>query len=188
MRTGKMILVAAASVLLLAACGGDSDETEPANAVPSPAETMAPADGMASDTIADVVAGDPQFSTLLTAVDEAGLVETLSGPGRFTVFAPTDDAFAALPDGTVETLLKPANRDQLASILTYHVLPTEVMAADVTAGEVTTVNGTPFTVSTDDGVELTDATGNRISVVQTDIQASNGVIHVIDGVLIPAEA
>jgi len=126
---------------------------------------------------------------LLTAVGEAGLAETLSGDGPFTVFAPTDDAFAALPQGTLGTLLKPANRDQLSAILTYHVVPAEVMAADVTSGEVTTVNGATFTVSTGGGsVVITDGQGNEATVTQTDIVASNGVIHVIDSVLLPPAA
>jgi uncharacterized surface protein with fasciclin (FAS1) repeats len=183
----RNVLVGIAAVLVLAGCSGDGDQAESASAS-APVESMAPANDTTSDTIADVVAKTPQFSTLLTAVEEAGLVETLSGPGPFTVFAPTDQAFGSLPDGTLQALLRPANRDQLASILTYHVVPAEVVATDVTAGDVTTVNGAAFTVSTDDGVALTDGAGNEISVVRTDIEASNGVIHVIDGVLLPTDA
>ena len=134
-----------------------------------------------------IAAGD--FTTLVTAVQAAGLEETLRGPGPFTVFAPTDDAFAALPAGTVDTLLADPTGD-LADILTYHVVDGAVMAADV-AGldgqDVATVNGATFTVEVGDdgGVSLTDAAGNTVTVVQTDIAASNGVIHVIDGVLLP---
>jgi uncharacterized surface protein with fasciclin (FAS1) repeats len=140
-----------------------------------------------AETITDIVAASPDFSTLLTAVQAAGLGETLAGEGPFTVFAPTDDAFDELPPETLETLLEPANKDQLAAILTYHVVPAEVMAADVQSGEVTTVNGEQFTVAVEDGgVEITDGQGNTATVTETDIDASNGVIHVIDSVLQPA--
>ena len=125
----------------------------------------------------------------MTAVQAAGLEETLRGEGPFTVFAPTDDAFAALPAGTLDTLLADPTGD-LADILTYHVVEGEVMAADV-AGldgqEVTTVNGATSRSrsATTAASTLTDAAGNTVTVVQTDIAASNGVIHVIDGVLLP---
>ena len=129
------------------------------------------------------------FKTLLTAATKAGLVDTLQGDGPFTVFAPTDDAFAALPEGTVETLLEDPTGD-LAAILTYHVVAGAVMAADVVGldgQDVATVNGATFTVNVaDDGsVTLTDAAGNDVTVVTTDIETSNGVIHVIDAVLMP---
>jgi uncharacterized surface protein with fasciclin (FAS1) repeats len=121
-------------------------------------------------------------------VQAAGLEETLRGEGPFTVFAPSDDAFAKLPAETLTALMADPTGD-LKGILTYHVLPSKVMAADVVgvAGtEVTTVNGATFTVNVDgDKVSLTDAAGNTVNVVQTDIEASNGVIHVIDGVLLP---
>ena len=142
-------------------------------------------DAATDETIVDVAASNPNFSTLVSAVEAAGLAETLAGEGPFTVFAPTNDTFAKLPAGTVESLLQPANKDQLTGILTYHVVPGEVMAADVTAGDVTTVNGAPFTVATDGGVVITDGQGGTANVVQTDIVASNGVIHVIDAVLLP---
>jgi uncharacterized surface protein with fasciclin (FAS1) repeats len=134
-----------------------------------------------------VAAGD--FGTLVTAVQAAGLEETLRGDGPYTVFAPTDDAFAALPAGTLDTLLADPDGD-LSGILTYHVVEGEVLAEDV-AGldgqQVTTVNGATFTVGVgDDGsVTLTDAAGNQAAVTQTDVTASNGVIHVINGVLLP---
>ena len=134
-----------------------------------------------------VAAGD--FETLVSAVQAAGLEETLRGDGPFTVFAPTDDAFAALPAGTLDDLLADPE-GALAPILTYHVVEGKVLAADV-AGldgqEVATVNGASFTVNVgDDGtVTLTDAAGNEVTVVTTDIETSNGVIHVIDGVLLP---
>ena len=128
------------------------------------------------------------FTTLLTAVKAAGLEETLQGEGPFTVFAPTDAAFAKLPAGTVETLLKDPKGD-LTQILTYHVVPGKVLAADVVkldGQKVTTVQGGDLTVGVDgDKVSLTDAAGNTVNVTATDIEASNGVIHVIDGVLMP---
>lgn len=124
-------------------------------------------------------AGD--FSTLLAAAEAAGLVETLKGDGPFTVFAPTDDAFAALPEGTVDTLLMPENRDQLTSILTYHVVPGKVMSGDLSDGMTAeTVQGSEVTIDTEGGVTVNDA-----NVVTADIEASNGVIHVIDGVIMP---
>jgi uncharacterized surface protein with fasciclin (FAS1) repeats len=156
----------------------------PATTIDSSAGTTAEATDIVDTAIA---AGD--FTTLVTAVQAAGLEETLRGPGPFTVFAPTDDAFAALPAGTVDTLLADPTGD-LADILTYHVVDGAVMAADV-AGldgqDVATVNGATFAVEVGDdgGVSLTDAAGNTVTVVQTDIAASNGVIHVIDGVLLP---
>ncbi len=139
--------------------------------------------------IVDTAVGAGSFATLVAAVQAAELEETLRGDGPFTVFAPTDDAFAALPAGTLDTLLADPTGD-LAGILTYHVVEGEVMAADVVdldGQEVTTVNGATFTVNVgDDGaVTLTDAAGNEVDVVQTDVDASNGVIHVIDGVLLP---
>jgi uncharacterized surface protein with fasciclin (FAS1) repeats len=123
-----------------------------------------------------------QFKTLAAALDAAGLVETLKGPGPFTVFAPTDAAFAKLPEGTVENLLKPENKDKLTAILTYHVVPGAVKAEQVTKlSEAKTVNGSMVKVSADAGkVMINDA-----SVVQPDIEASNGVIHVIDRVILP---
>jgi uncharacterized surface protein with fasciclin (FAS1) repeats len=131
--------------------------------------------------IVDIAAAAEDCSTLVAAVKAAGLVETLKGKGPFTVFAPTNAAFAALPAGTVEMLLKPENKDKLTAILTYHVIPAKVMAADVSAGEVATVQGGKVTIKVSDGkVTVDDA-----NVVKTDIVASNGVIHVIDKVIMP---
>ena len=125
------------------------------------------------------------FETLVTALQEAELVSTLQGEGPFTVFAPTDEAFAALPDGTLETLLQPENRDQLVNILTYHVVPGKVMAADVTGlGQANTVAGAPINIQVSDGNVMLMG-DNTAQVIQTDIEASNGVIHVIDTVLMP---
>lgn len=137
--------------------------------------------GMSKD-IVDTAAGAGQFETLVAAVKAAELVDTLKGEGPFTVFAPTDEAFAALPDGTVESLLEPENQQQLQAILTYHVVPGKVMAEDAMAADsATTVQGQDITITTENGsVMIDDAT-----VVQADIEASNGVIHVIDAVLMP---
>jgi uncharacterized surface protein with fasciclin (FAS1) repeats len=188
-RAPLVITAAAASVLLLAACGDDETTSSASDSPTADATAQADAPSASPETITEIVAGNPEFSTLLAAVQAAGLTETLSGQGPFTVFAPTDAAFAELPEGTLDTLLQPANQDQLASLLTYHVLPAEVMAANVQAGQVTTVNSAPFTVALDGGnVEISDGQGNQASVIKTDIDASNGVIHAIDAVLLPAQS
>ncbi|MET0527942.1 MAG: fasciclin domain-containing protein [Microvirga sp.] len=135
----------------------------------------------AADVVDTAVAAG-QFKTLAAALTEAGLVSTLKGSGPFTVFAPTDAAFAKLPAGTVENLLKPENKDKLTAILTYHVVPGRVMAADVVKlQQAKTVNGKTLKVSTKgSGVMI-----NEANVTQTDIAASNGVIHVVDTVILP---
>lgn len=130
--------------------------------------------------IVDTAAGNPDFETLVAAVQAAGLVETLKGEGPFTVFAPTDDAFAAL-GGTVDELLKPENKDKLAAVLTYHVVPGKVMSSDLTDDAmVATVQGQDVTIDLDNGPMVNDA-----SVTAADIETSNGVIHVIDKVIVP---
>lgn len=134
-----------------------------------------------SKDIVDTAMGAGDFNTLVAAVKAAGLVDTLKGDGPFTVFAPTDAAFAALPEGTVETLLKPENKDQLISILTYHVVPGKVMSSDLQDDMMaTTVQGGQIMIDLDKGVMINDA-----SVAAADIAASNGVIHVIDKVILP---
>jgi uncharacterized surface protein with fasciclin (FAS1) repeats len=131
--------------------------------------------------IVDTAVAAGSFETLVAAVQAAGLVETLKGEGPFTVFAPTDAAFAALPEGTVETLLLPENKDQLVSILTYHVVPGKVMSTDLMDDmEAETVQGSTVTIDLDTGVMVEGAT-----VTTADIEASNGVIHVIDTVMLP---
>jgi len=141
---------------------------------------------VASDIVALAVKTEA-LSTLVAAVQAADLVETLQGTGPFTVLAPTNDAFAALPAGTLDTLLLPENKDDLAAILTYHVIAGEVLAADLTNGQVvTTVNGGTLTVEiTDAGVFFVDANGGKAQVESADVNASNGVVHVIDAVLLP---
>ncbi len=133
--------------------------------------------------IVDVAAANADFSTLVAAVKAAGLVETLKGDGPFTVFAPTNEAFAALPAGTVEDLLKPENKEKLVKILTYHVMAGKVMAADVKAGEAATVQGDMATIKIEGETVMID----EAKVTKTDIAASNGVIHVIDKVIMPKE-
>ena len=129
------------------------------------------------------------LTTFRTAVAQAGLDETLNGSGPFTVFAPSDEAFNALPEGTLESLLEPGSRDELTRILTYHVIPRRVMSGDL-SGQMSaaSVQGQDLTVAaTDGGVTLTDAQGNTATVTTADIEAGNGVIHVIDSVLMPGE-
>jgi len=134
-----------------------------------------------SNTIVDVASSNKSFSILVTALKAAGLVETLSGKGPFTVFAPTDEAFKALPQGTLEMLLKPENKAVLVKVLTYHVVAGKVMAEDVKPGNVKTVEGSPFTVKVDGGIVMI----NAARLTQVDVPASNGVIHVLDKVIIP---
>ena len=128
-----------------------------------------------------VAAGAGNFTTLVAAVKAAGLVETLQGKGPFTVFAPTDEAFAKLPAGTVESLLKPENKAKLAGILTYHVVPGKVMAADVKTMKVKSVNGKELTIK----VEAGHVSVDQAKVIKTDVLAENGVIHVLDTVVLP---
>lgn len=144
--------------------------------------TAAMADGHGAKDIVDTAAANDQFSTLVAAVQAAGLVETLKGDGPFTVFAPTNDAFAKLPAGTVENLLKPENKDQLVAVLTYHVIPGKVMAADIAGKElsVATVQGSNVDIDAMKGVMIDGA-----NVTTADIEATNGVIHVIDAVILP---
>ncbi|MBR9786811.1 MAG: fasciclin domain-containing protein [Vibrionaceae bacterium] len=138
--------------------------------------------GMMKADIVDVAASNGSFNTLVAAVQAADLVETLKGEGPFTVFAPTDDAFAKLPEGTVDMLLMPENKDKLVSVLTYHVVPGKVMAADVVKlDKATTVQGQDVMIKTmGDKVMV-----NNANVTATDVKAKNGVIHVIDTVIMP---
>ncbi len=177
----RTVAAAIAAALVLAACSGATEEPaateEP---TPAPVETPAEEEAVELGTIVDVAVAAGDFTTLVAAVQAAGLVDTLSGTGPFTVFAPTDAAFAALPEGLVEKLLLPENLDVLVSILTYHVVSGTVLAADVAAGEVPTVQGETITVTTEGGVKV-----NGANVVAVDVLASNGVIHVIDAVILP---
>ncbi|KPD10557.1 fasciclin domain-containing protein [Phaeobacter sp. 11ANDIMAR09] len=142
-----------------------------------------------ANTIVEIAAGDDRFSTLVAAVTAAGLAETLSGPGPFTVYAPVNDAFAALPDGTVETLLKPENKGQLTDVLLYHVDDRKLTADMIPAGSnyfkpILASERLCITAGAD-GVKIADGTGQMANVIIADIQADNGVIHVVDKVLLP---
>ena len=178
----KLLLPIAAFALMGVACTG---ETAPATPAPAPvAEAPAAPAPVETKDIVDTAVGAGQFTKLVAAVQAAGLVETLKGPGPFTVFAPTDAAFAALPAGTVEDLLKPENKAKLTAILTYHVLPAEVMSSAIgaTVTDVATVEGKTVKV---DGSTAGKVMVNDATVVTADVDASNGVIHVIDKVLLP---
>ncbi len=174
--------------LALVAFVGCGDSEAPAE------DDMMEEDGaMMDDTMASdsplMVAEGAGLTTFRAAVAHAGLDETLSGEGPFTIFAPSDEAFQALPEGTLESLMEEGNRDMLVKILTYHVLPTSAMSGDV-SGEMAlaSVQGQELTVMAADGsVMITDAMGNTATVTSADMATSNGVIHVIDSVLMPAE-
>ncbi|WRH68423.1 MAG: fasciclin domain-containing protein [Planktothrix sp. GU0601_MAG3] len=135
-----------------------------------------------SESIVQIAAANPSFSTFTKAVEAAGLTETLSAPGAYTVFAPTDEAFAALPAGTLEELMKPENKEKLAKILKYHVLENKVASAEIQPGEVVTVEGEPVNLEVAEGKVKV----NGAEVIQADINANNGVIHVIKVVILPA--
>lgn len=186
-------LLTATSVMV--ACGS---EPKTADVTPQLVEVTAPEvtmpDVAAEPTIVGLAVATPDLSTLVAAVTAAELVDTLNGDGPFTVFAPTNSAFAKLPAGTVESLVLPENKSTLTSILTYHVIAGDIMAEDLVDAildadgtfVVPTVNGTMLNASIVDGVVvLTDATGATAKVVGTDIEASNGLVHVIDTVLMP---
>ncbi len=166
------LIVATTAIIALAGCSTMKDKM-------SKAKMM---DAAPAADIVDTAVAAGSFNTLVAAVQAAGLVDTLKGEGPFTVFAPTDEAFAALPAGTVESLLEPANKDKLAAILTYHVIPGKVMSGDIAGKtmDATTVNGQTIAINATDGVMINNAT-----VTSADIDTSNGVIHVIDTVLLP---
>lgn len=173
------LAVAVFASAFVVSCSAPKEETaeETMEVVEEPAPVVE-----APKTVVDIAVGSADHTTLVTAVTAAGLVETLSGAGPFTIFAPTNAAFAALPAGTVETLLKPESKDQLTGILTYHVVAGNVMAADLTDGQkVATLNGQELTVSIKDGVVMI----NGAKVTAADLAGSNGVIHVVDAVILP---
>lgn len=187
----KTSLIAASSIIALAGC---AMTPMPRGDGPSGVSYVAGAAMYPSMNIVENAANSPVHTTLVAAVKAAGLVDTLSGPGPFTVFAPTNDAFAKLPAGTVDTLLMPKNRALLQSVLTYHVVPGRVTAANLMAmiragngrAVITTVQGEPLVATMMNGmVMLTDSKGNMAHVTQADVMQSNGVIHVIDTVLMP---
>lgn len=196
MKSKNLVVVGAVAVLLV---GGivwfmSSNQDDSSNETAAPAETSMVAEesnqaaANESNDIVALASATPTLSTLVTAVQAADLVGTLQGEGPFTVFAPTNDAFAALPEGTLDSLLLPENKDQLAGVLTYHVVSGNVVSSDLSDGQiVTTVQGEKLTVSIMDGkVYITDAKGGKAMVTQADVDASNGVVHVIDSVLLPS--
>ncbi|MDZ4874917.1 MAG: hypothetical protein CLLPBCKN_004313 [Chroococcidiopsis cubana SAG 39.79] len=159
-------------------------ETQPPETAPSPVTPAPGATEPSTENVVALAAANDSFKTLTAALKAAGLTETLSGQGPFTVFAPTDAAFAQLPQDALQELLKPENKDILVKILTYHVVPGNVTSSDLKSGEVKTVEGGAVNVQADPskGVSVNDA-----SVVQPDIKASNGVIHAIDKVMLPPD-
>lgn len=178
-------------ILAVAAIGGgifwatNKDDSAPEESV---SQTQQQPSATKTANIVVLASDTPSLSTLVAAVKAASLVDTLQGTGPYTVFAPTNDAFAALPAGTLDSLLLPENVEQLKSILTYHVVSGQVLAADLSDGQViTTVQGGTLTVSITDGkVYLIDAKGNQVMVEKADVNADNGVVHVIGGVLLPS--
>ena len=188
----KRWLVGFASVgaaALLAACGAESEPTAVDTAPQEPVATEEPATDYSTaageETVADLAANSEEFSTLAQAIEAADLTETLAADGPITVFAPTNEAFEALPEGTLDELLLPENQDLLRQVLTYHVVQEEVAAADVTTGEVPTAAGTPLMLEVDETTG--DVMVNEAMVVEPDIQASNGIIHGIDQVILPPD-
>ena len=187
MKSKLIAVLAATSVLALGACSSDNTEMTPETTMattvaPGTTDTTAPETTAAAlGSVVEVAAASGSFSTLVAAIQVSGLAGTLSEGGPFTVFAPSEEAFAALPAGLLEKLLKPENKTVLAQILTYHVVSGKVLSSDVKDGAVASVEGSELTFSTTGGVMVNDA-----KVITPDVQASNGVIHVIDKVLVPA--
>lgn len=183
--TGLAALAIAPTVVALPAVSEEIQVIANAHAAPAadaPTEE-AMAEEAATNDIVSVAVAAGTFETLVAALTAAELVETLQGEGPFTVFAPTDEAFAALPEGTLDTLLLPENKDLLVEILTYHVVPGTVTSANLVSGDVETASGATATVVVDGETVMV----NEASVVAADIEASNGVVHVIDTVLLPPQ-
>ena len=190
-RTRVMTAVSAVAILGLAACNSEPEAPATDAMEPAATDTMAPA---ADGTVVAVAQSNPDFSTLVSAVQAAELVDTLNGAGPFTVFAPTNAAFEKIPADTLNGLLQPEQRDALTGVLTYHVVPGQVDAAALTqqieegggSATLTTVQGGTLTASIVDGsVTLTDEAGNTSRVVTADVSATNGTIHAIDTVVMP---
>ena len=174
--------LAALSGSVVAQCGGSRVDAGPAKAAPK-VSMVAFENQRADKDIVETAVAAGSFKTLAAALQAAGLIDTLKGAGPFTVFAPTDEAFAKLPKGTVESLLKPENKARLVSILTYHVVPGEVLAKDVKTGAAVTVNGQRIDLVAAD----VKVTVDGAQVTTPDVKASNGVIHVIDSVILPSD-
>lgn len=204
-RIPKILLVGLLSVgsaVALAACGDNTATTTTTDTPTATAPDATTPDtgttgtvpGTGTDTatqtggeenVVEVAADETNLSTFAQAVDAAGLTQTLSTEGPYTVFAPSDEAFAALPEGTVDELLKPENREILTQILSYHVVPEQLESSAITTGSVDTVEGAPLNVAVDQGTK--EVTVNSAKVVRPDLQANNGVIHVIDQVILPPD-
>lgn len=188
-------VLALGSVVAVSACAPEQDvTTAPTTDDPAAVDSTDPTaeEPMANsaeygeatgDSIVDVASSEGSFNTFTQAVEAAGLTETLSQDGSYTVFAPTDEAFNQLPEGTLEQLLQPENQELLSQILTYHVVPQAVTSAEIQPGEVSTVEGTPVNIQVSDGSVMV----NEAMVTQPDIEASNGVIHAIDQVMLPPQ-
>jgi uncharacterized surface protein with fasciclin (FAS1) repeats len=166
-----------------AGTAADTMTDSPEEITESVSETTESEMAMEPQTIAEIAASSESFKTLTKALEAAGLTDTLSGEGPYTVFAPTDEAFAALPEGTLEQLLQPENRDILIQVLTYHVVDGSVMSGDLTTTEVPSIEGRSINVTVNEDNVMV----NSANVVQADIEASNGVIHVIDEVILPPQ-
>lgn len=193
----SLILTAAAAALALSGCGSKTDtsaETSVAGGETAPAPAASPSQMLASSTIAANLSAAPDHKLLAAAVTQAGLSETLSGVGPFTVFAPTDAAFAQVPPVTRDGWMRPAQKDVLAGVLKYHVVPGKLTAADLIAkiaegggkAVLKTADGQDLTATkSGDAILLTSGSGNRATVTAADLGQSNGVVHVVDAVLIP---
>jgi len=177
-----LIGIVLTAALTLAACGDTADDVASEGDTMSEEMSIDEVPAVTGGTVVEIAAATEGFGTLVAAINAAELVDTLNGPGPFTVFAPTDEAFLALPDGLLDALLLPENKETLAKILTYHVVPGSVLAADVMDGDVATVEGQTVALSTADGVTV-----NGAAVVQADVIADNGVIHAIDAVILPPD-
>ncbi len=177
----KKTLLTASTLSVVAALSFTGQTFAEADAATPEATEMADAAAAEEGTVVDVLVGNPDFSTLVSAVKAAGLVETLSGDGPFTVFAPTNEAFDKVPKETLEMLMSPEGKEKLTAILTYHVVPAKVMAADVKTMKAPTVESSEIDVVVEDGAVTVD----EATVTETDMAASNGVVHVIDSVLMP---
>ena len=184
LRNISLIVATVAIAGVLAAACSSTSSTKSSSPTTTTTDSSA---STPAENIVQLASSNPDFSTLVKAVTAGGLVSTLEGTGPFTVFAPNNAAFAKLPASKLSSLLEPANKDQLDSILTYHVVPGAVKAADIMPGQpIKTVNGATVTVKSTGGkLTVTDASGNTCNIIKTDITASNGVIHVIDCVLLP---
>jgi uncharacterized surface protein with fasciclin (FAS1) repeats len=188
MEKSKATIVAVVvAVLLIIGVGIWAFNANNSNEETSEETTSQNTEAAPTQNIVEIASATADLSTLVTAVQAAGLVETLSGEGPFTVLAPTNAAFEALPEGTLDTLLKPENKEQLSDILTYHVVSGSVMSSDLTNGQkVKTVNGQELTVEITDGnVFFVDAKGGKAQVTTADVKATNGVVHIINAVLLP---